>query len=101
MIEFEARIETIIDECTKVMKKKYKNTLLYRKLQRHEAVGNFNCWRELSVYQLGKWIKDNLNIPVEVNLEGKKSNLVLEVTDQEFQILNTRLINVLKTVGDS
>jgi len=102
-MNFELKIETVINETTKVMKEKYKDTLLYRKLQRHESVGNFNCWRELSVYQLGKWIKDNFKIDVHVYLEGNNSNLFLmyEPEENEFKKLNSRLLKMVKAVGDS
>lgn len=94
-------IETFIEEGVAAYKKNYKNTILYRALQRHDDFiyegQTFNYFRELSVYKTGQWIKEILpDVSVEVNLSGNESNIQLEISDEDLRKLTTRLYSFLK-----
>ena len=97
----EDMIEVFIEKGTCAYKKLNKNTKEGMKLYRHEKVeieGQlFNCFREYATYKMGEFLKENLpEAYVEVTLDGNDSIILLEVSDEEQQKVNTKMYSYLK-----
>lgn len=97
----EDMIEVFIEKGTFAYKKLNKNTKEGMKLYRHEKVeieGQvFTCFREYAIYKMGEFLKENLpEAYVEVTLDGNDSTILLEVSDEEQQKVNTKMYSYLK-----
>lgn len=97
----EDMIEVFIEKGTWAYKKLNKNTKEGMKLYRHEKVeieGQvFTCFREYATYKMGEFLKETLHEAyVEVTLGGNDSTILLEVSDEEQQKVNTKMYSYLK-----
>lgn len=96
--------EMLIEEISRIMKKKYSNTKVYRMLQRHDVFKHdgyeFTSWKELSVYKAGQWITETIpSIKVEVELDGNDSSLKIEADDEDLRKLSSNLFVLLRKSG--
>lgn len=97
----EEMVEIFLDKGTWAYKTLNKNTVEGRKLWRHEPVeieGHvFTCFREYTAYKMGEFFKDNLpEAEVVVTLDGNNSTIELTVSDEEQQIINSKMYVLLK-----
>ena len=84
----ELLLEALLETGVKTFKKKHRNEVWGRKIDRHEVVTidgvDFRFWRELAVYSAGDCIRECIpEANVEVFLDGNDSVLSIEVDDME------------------
>ena len=97
-------IEKFIDAGVDAFKKNHRNSSQGRKLDRHEPVEidgvEFRCWRELAVYGMAEWLRDELpDSDIEVVMDGNDSTLVVSMDDEQQRNVNGKMFAFLKRYG--
>lgn len=94
-------IEEFIQVGMKAYKKNSKGSVEASRLDRHQPIVidnvEFTCWREWTCYKMCEYLKDTIpDMYVECNLDGNDSNIVIEVTDEQQQVLNREIFLFLE-----
>jgi len=97
----EDMIEKLIELSYTAYKKNSRGCVESRRLDRKQPVEidgyTFSCWREYICYKVCEYIK--LKIPeavVDLELDGNDSVISLSMSDEEGQILNSKMYTLIK-----
>lgn len=94
-------IEEFISAGVDAFKKNHRNSTQGIKLDRHEPVEingvEFRCWRELAVYGMAEWLRDELpDSDIEVVMDGNNSTLIVSMDDEQQRNVNGKMYAFLK-----
>jgi uncharacterized protein with NAD-binding domain and iron-sulfur cluster len=97
-------IEEFISAGVDAFKKNHRNSPQGIKLDRHEPVEidgiEFRCWRELAVYGMAEWLRDELpDSDIEVVMDGNDSTLSVSMDDGEQRKVTGKMYAFLKKYG--
>ena len=104
MSEFmiENLIEDFIQYAIRAYKLKWRQNELGRKLDRKEEITlpdgvRVSCWRELAVYQMGKYMQQENMCDVDITLDGNDSLLIATFdNDSEYKMCLCKLRKFLE-----